>query len=200
MDFFTADWHLGHNNIIKYCDRPFKNTDEMDSVLINNVNEVAKPDDRVYNLGDVGMFRDTDRLRAYRQRIVCKNVFVILGNHDQRNKKDIARYFTVLPAEYEYTSDDGYRIILNHYAMRVWSSSHHGVVHLYGHSHGTLPPIPGMAAYDVGVDPRNYRPDSLDQVKAEMKRLCPEGKTLVGDHHGLDKIRDTIRNKISTAL
>ena len=31
-------------------------------------------------------------------------------------------------------------VVLCHYAMRVWDRSHYGSWHLYGHSHGNLPP------------------------------------------------------------
>jgi calcineurin-like phosphoesterase family protein len=43
---------------------------------------------------------------------------------------------------------------------------------LYGHSHGGLPPVPGAPSFDIGVDAWEYRPLSLTEVKAEMKRLC----------------------------
>jgi len=37
--FFTADEHFNHNNIIKYCNRPFKDIDEMDTMIIKRHNE-----------------------------------------------------------------------------------------------------------------------------------------------------------------
>jgi len=38
--FFTSDTHFNHANIINYCQRPFKNTDEMNDVIITNWNNI----------------------------------------------------------------------------------------------------------------------------------------------------------------
>ena len=46
--FYIADLHLGHNNIIKHCNRPFKDYKEMDEVLINNWNNVVGENDTVF--------------------------------------------------------------------------------------------------------------------------------------------------------
>ena len=50
--FVISDLHLGHKNIIKLCDRPFKSLEEMDNVIINNWNKVVTDEDIVYVLGD----------------------------------------------------------------------------------------------------------------------------------------------------
>ena len=49
---FTSDTHFGHNNIIKFCKRPWKTTEEMNEALIERWNSVVKPDDIVFHLGD----------------------------------------------------------------------------------------------------------------------------------------------------
>lgn len=181
MDWFTGDWHLEHENIIKYCDRPFKDAKHMTNVLIDNVNELVMPNDRLFNVGDVAMHRALSaELRA---RFMCKNIFVIPGNHDR--EKELRKHFTVLPQCHMY-ENDSYRIVLSHYAMRIWPHSHHGAGHLYGHSHGKLAPMPGAMAFDVGVDCWDYKPISLVQVKAEMKRLSALGPKYVVDHHGAE--------------
>ena len=74
----TSDTHFNHNNIIKYCDRPFADADEMNEALIENWNSVVKDGDIVYHLGDVymgGKIEPILRRLKGRKRL-------ILGNHD----------------------------------------------------------------------------------------------------------------------
>ena len=53
--FFTADTHWGHRNIIRYCQRPFADVDEMNEALITNWNSTVGKDDIVFHLGDFAM-------------------------------------------------------------------------------------------------------------------------------------------------
>jgi len=50
--FITADTHFGHANIIKYCQRPFKDVEAMDKALIRSWNERVKPEDTVFKKND----------------------------------------------------------------------------------------------------------------------------------------------------
>ena len=52
MNFFTADPHFGHANIIRSCSRPFKDAEEMDRTLIDNWNACVGEEDAVFILGD----------------------------------------------------------------------------------------------------------------------------------------------------
>ncbi|MCX6365194.1 MAG: hypothetical protein NTX57_00570 [Armatimonadetes bacterium] len=61
------------------------------------------------------------------------------------------------------------RIVLCHYAFRVWRNAHHGSWHLYGHSHGSLPGA--GRSMDVGVDCHDFSPISYEQVKAALHQL-----------------------------
>ena len=40
--YFTSDYHFGNPNIVKYCNRPFKNAERMTDVLIKFANQRAK--------------------------------------------------------------------------------------------------------------------------------------------------------------
>lgn len=180
MIWFSADWHLGHENIIRHSKRPFANAAEMDEAIIANVNKLVKPDDVLYHLGDWS-WRDYE---GYRRKIACKRIHLILGNHD----KDLRRAAERLVKYSLFESIGDFReikledqdITLCHYALRVWNKSHHGSWHLYGHSHGSLPDDPNSLSFDVGVDCHDFKPLSLPQVGEIMSR-----KTFIPiDHHG----------------
>lgn len=91
--WFTADLHLGHANIVKYCSRPFKDVREMNEVLITNWNHRVKPEDTVFHNGDFcfknsaggkegeGMIHKS----TYYTSKLNGNIVFIKGNHDRNN-------------------------------------------------------------------------------------------------------------------
>ena len=177
--FFTSDTHFGHGNIIKYSNRPFRDADQMNEALIANWNAIVKPDDTVWHLGDFA-FMQASQFKAMHWRL-NGNIHIVLGNHDKlltQNRNDILRQGKIKSIQNyaELKVDDakgnGRFIVLFHYGQRVWNKSHHGSIHLYGHSHGSLPPH-GLSV-DVGVDCKEiteeYRPVSLDEVCRYMDR------------------------------
>jgi calcineurin-like phosphoesterase family protein len=79
--FFTSDTHFGHANIIKFCDRPFRDVDHMDEQLIGNWNSIVQPEDTVWHLGDVAL---GPRERwASRLGRLNGHIFLVPGNHDR---------------------------------------------------------------------------------------------------------------------
>jgi len=191
MIWFTSDTHYGHNSIIRYCNRPFKDSTEMDETLIAYWNKVVKVNDTVYHLGDFA-FKPAPN---YMQRLNGR-VHLIRGNHDYRNKK-YESFFESVHDLYELKIN-GLSIVLCHYAMRVWPRSHYNSWHLYGHSHGGLSHgelgVYGKSM-DVGVDCNNFTPISLDQVTEKMKTL-PDNFNWVKRLPGYDeKEFEEYRNK-----
>lgn len=172
--WFTSDQHYCHANIIKFCNRPFGNVWEMNEALIENHNAVVKPDDHIYMLGDFCFRGNKGKAIEILKRLNGKK-FLIRGNHDQvACKEEVAPYFEWIKDYYELSVPDisaprkEQKIVLMHYAMRVWNKSHWGTYHLYGHSHGSLPDDPTSRSFDVGVDCHDYRPICYDEVKVIM--------------------------------
>lgn len=165
--WFTADFHLGHKNIIRYCNRPFKTVEEMNDTLVERLNDRVKATDTLYFLGD---FSIGPRARAaeFRRRIHCKRIFAVPGNHDRETR--------TLSQEFSWQNDlvevsvNSQRIVLCHYAMRVWNHSSHGAWHLYGHSHGRLLEVDASLSMDVGVDTHDFAPWQFDEIRERMKR------------------------------
>lgn len=163
MIWFTADTHFNHNNIIRYCNRPYSTVEEMNKDLIANWNACVNPRDTIYHLGDFAFPRPGDEIKKLNGKI-----WLVKGSHD-RHMRAVEQYLAgVLEGYAEITVHDQ-RIVLCHYAMRTWPRSHYGSWHLYGHSHGRLPPH--GKSYDVGVDNNLYYPLSFDQVKDIMEEL-----------------------------
>ena len=81
--YFTSDMHLGHENIIQYCNRPFKNIAHMNETLIENWNKIVTPDDLVYHLGDFAY--KGQKNAKYWQGMLNGDIVHIRGNHDKNN-------------------------------------------------------------------------------------------------------------------
>lgn len=78
---FTSDTHFRHRNVIKYCNRPWETTAEMDEAMIDQWNSQVEPGDDVYHLGDVGIGKGM----ALDERLISRlngNKHLVLGNHD----------------------------------------------------------------------------------------------------------------------
>ena len=81
MYWFTADLHLGHTNIIKYCQRPFNTVAEMNYYLLKQWNSTVKPDDTVFHIGDFCLGRINDYLSLGFQG----TIIFLRGNHDKES-------------------------------------------------------------------------------------------------------------------
>jgi len=77
MIYFTSDTHFDHENIIKYCNRPFKDVNHMNESMIENWNNTVNDTDTVMHLGDFSFKSDKfiNRLNG--------NITLIKGNHDK---------------------------------------------------------------------------------------------------------------------
>ncbi|MEA3350694.1 MAG: phosphoesterase [Chloroflexota bacterium] len=169
--WFTADTHFGHTNIIRYCERPFSSVEEMDSALIENWNQIVNSGDTVYHLGDFTL-AGQEKANYYFFRLNGR-ISVIPGGHDKRwlRKGDYVSKsghpVIILPSLHTIklsmpNLEQPQLIVLCHYSMRVWDRSHYGSWHLYGHSHGNLPPLKN--SLDVGVDCCDYMPVSVNTI------------------------------------
>ena len=169
MIFLTSDTHFGHENIIKYVDRPFQTVEEMDKTIIKNINNTVGEDDELFILGDFCMNGGYDKRSRYRNAIKCSNVHLILGNHDTRL---VARF---KPSPFESEQDycelkyKDTKFCLSHYPFLSWNGSDFNAIMCHGHIHSDarlnkIHQWQQLRRFDVGVDANNYTPVSLDYI------------------------------------
>lgn len=162
--FVIADTHFGHSNIIKYCDRPFVTTGEMDRQLIEKWNSVVGKDDIVYHLGDFALGNMT-KVSEYRKQLKGK-IFLIQGNHDGYN---IKRYYE---AGFDKVYDkpiiyQGF-FILSHQPLFITESMPYA--NIYGHVHNNLEYTDYSSnTFCVSAERIGYTPILFDEVIRLMK-------------------------------
>ena len=66
--WFSADFHLGHKNIISLCNRPFSNIEEMNDEIIFRWNSVVSKNDECWFLGDFS-FHNWNVVQGYIERL-----------------------------------------------------------------------------------------------------------------------------------
>lgn len=161
--FFTSDTHFGDPNIIRIRKRPFANTDEMDTAMIDNWNAVVGKADRVYHLGDFA-HRDCFNGAEYLEKLNGE-IHLIVGNHDDILMETAGHLFTAteLLSELDW---QGRRFVLCHYPMRDWPNAVRGAYHLYGHVHSALDRTPIGRSLDVCTESHGYAPVRIETVAA----------------------------------
>lgn len=192
--YFTSDHHFSHRSILAYTDRPFRSVDEMDAALVDAWNTVVKPSDTVWHLGDFCLGKTGRGIEIARS--LCGRKHIVWGNHDKSLRKD-KTFCALFESQHDLTTvkvpdaDHPHgvqRIVVCHYALKIWDRAHYGAWHLFGHSHGSLAEDPHSLSLDVGVDAwtetwkwpnhetreivtetgKRYRPVPYEAIKARM--------------------------------
>jgi calcineurin-like phosphoesterase family protein len=201
--YVMSDPHYNHTNICrgvsKWGDddltRDFPTLEKMNDTIVNNINSKVGQDDILFCLGDWS-FGGFDSIKEFRDRIVCKNIHLILGNHDhhiERNKEGIRTLFSsvnhylriqvsIHPGSMLYMGD--YQFVLCHFPIASWDNMNKGVIHLHGHVH--LPShlkISAGKAMDVGMDGNDLMPYSIKEIVMLMNKQPIAKLSLPIDHH-----------------
>jgi calcineurin-like phosphoesterase family protein len=165
-DWITADWHLGHEAIIHFCNRPFQNTHQMEKILVKNVNSLVKEDDCLYFLGDLfwGGTDKANNLGHILQKIKGRKI-LILGNHDR-----------IKPLSYIDLGIESVHTSLRYKMLNVmmvhdpaWAAAiPRDWVVLCGHIHDLFKVSRNVV--NVGVDVWDFKPVKIDDVIKLIER------------------------------
>jgi calcineurin-like phosphoesterase family protein len=201
--WFTSDTHYNHANICRGTTewdkskpnhfRDFDSLGEMNDRLVAGINAVVGENDILFHLGDWS-FGGFESIREFRSRLNCKNVHLVLGNHDhniEKNKDGVQDCFIsvnhlvnlVVKWNVGTLNQKEAQFVLMHFPIASWESLGRGVIHLHGHVH--LPNhrrVGNGKVMDVGVDGNELEPIGLDEVLNIMKKQ-PIGSMMPNDHH-----------------
>lgn len=178
--YFIADTHFGHKNILKFDNRNFETIEEHDNTLIKNWNNTVGADDDVFILGDISWHNVTKTIEIVKSLNGIKHL--IVGNHDKKLLKDkeFRSLFVEITDYKELSLPDGKGIVLCHYPIPCFNRHRYGWYHLYGHVHNTpewdimerikyeIRTSSGKPClmFNVGVmlDYMRYSPKTLDEI------------------------------------
>jgi calcineurin-like phosphoesterase family protein len=175
MIHFTSDPHYMHKNISgpkvsswKSGYRDFENEEEMSKQIVKTWNQHVKHDDILYCLGDWS-FGGFEKIEEFRSQINCKNIILMIGNHDhhiEKNKDDIRKLFTHVAHYEEIDIKTVGKFVICHYPIISWNGLHKGVYMLHGHQHlNEEQKIGEGRRIDVGVDGSSeFRPYHINEI------------------------------------
>ena len=138
MNFFIADTHFYHENVIKFDKRPFSSVEEMNQTLIKNWNSVVQPNDQVYILGDFCWKTAQDPQYVELLETLRGHKHLIKGNHDPRKwTSTYAKRFESI-SDYKEVKCNGKHLILSHYPILCYKADYNdNCWMLHGHVHTT---------------------------------------------------------------
>jgi len=184
-DFFSADYHFAHVNILKYDNRPFVDEEEMKNEIIRKHNERVTNDDTMNFLGDFGFWASNNRaFRGEGQPYTPDDILsqmngkywnFIKGNHDKSSNKFKPKIETSI------LNQNGLRIQLIHDPM--YAKIDYDLV-LCGHVHNNFKVRELYYCgeirliINVGCCVWNYYPVKLDELLSIYYRWMNERKKI----------------------
>lgn len=171
-----SDLHLGHENIIGYTNRPFRNANEMDEALYANWRFSVGNEDTLVFVGDLAMRHalSEDTWRRVRHG-VGQVKHLVVGNHDLTGSGDLrVAGFDFISSLLCVAGDPP--LLFTHLPLK---SLPQGWVNLHGHTHNDPPRR--SPHINVSVEHLNYSPVALDRLQILAGELAsghvPEGNT-----------------------
>jgi calcineurin-like phosphoesterase family protein len=198
--FFCSDSHYAHKNICSGTStwtsgtRQFDKLEDMNDIMVNNINSLLGEDDILFHLGDWS-FGGVEMISEFRNKLKCKNIHLILGNHDQNIRKsdelkslffsvNEMLFLTIVEEQIKNTASVKHNFVLCHFPIASWEEMKRGAIHLHGHVHLSKDlRIGNGKMMDVGMDGNNLYPIELNEILELMKNQPIKSMFSFKDHH-----------------
>lgn len=160
--WFTSDTHFFHDNMIKYCGRPFSSVEEMNDVMVDNWNSVVKPGDIVYHLGDVFMKASHEDFAKLWAKLNGRKRLIV-GNHDDVKYMAKGGFFDKIML---WRAWNEYNLLFSHVPVHPMHFpkriGQNGGINVHGHTHHNG--SPNGPYRSVCVELTNYTPVNLEEL------------------------------------
>ena len=155
-----SDLHLGHDNIIRYTNRPFANAPVMDASLYQNWEATVGPADALIFVGDVAMRYAVGEQTWQRIRVGRgASKHLVVGNHDLKGSGSLRVDGFDDIGSVLYVDGDPPLVFTHIPLTRVPD----GCVNVHGHTHNEAPRA--SAHINVSVEQLDYRPVALPRLR-----------------------------------
>ena len=136
-NFYISDLHIGHENILRFDNRPFADVNEMNNKLIENWNARVRSDDTVYILGDFIWAKESEWPSIVGS--LAGNKVLIRGNHDPKQFSAATRRMFQEITDLKEIKDSGKHVVMCHYPIPFFRAGFAPTAFmLYGHVHQTI--------------------------------------------------------------
>ena len=172
--FLTADYHLGHENIIKYCHRPFNSLEDHDGHIIKVHNDRIGPKDHLIHAGDF-CFRNSPGGKKGEGTIKKSDFYIsqlngwmtfLIGNHDKNNT--LKTYLESVIIEW-----GGNKYYITHRpenACKLFPVNFVGHVHQNWKFYRKRVDERFVDLINVGIDVWNYMPRKIEEILKEYHK------------------------------
>ena len=194
--YLTSDTHFFHDNIRRFCNRPFSSLEDMDKTMIENWNKVVPQDGLVFHLGDFawGGYQAWKKVREQ----LNGDIILIKGNHDRKNGPQSQQQYDGLfkyTAQQMFIEIEGRKLYLNHVPFLCYDGVYrdkeglvfqcHGHVHLSnvterntGKDCSRCLDMLFPTQYDVGVDFNDFTPISWNELNQKILKQIEDNSNL----------------------
>lgn len=155
---------VSHSNIIKYCDRPFGSTEEMNEKLIENWNKVVGKQDRVFMMGDFALC-GKEKIIEIGKRLKGKKI-LILGNHEGASLKTYYEAGFEMISKYPILFNEFF--ILSHEPQYVQENGVYANIFAHVHTNPMYKSV-SSRSFCVSAERINYTPISFEIIKKQME-------------------------------
>lgn len=177
MDYFIADTHFGHKNIVKYTGRPSNYV----GLIMAAWRKTVKPEDTVYHLGDVSFLNKEKTIKI--MKFLPGKKLLLRGNHDHYHGKQwflTVGFEDVIASTFVYKEGLTIAVVLTHAPLGMEKQKELTVrypqkiiVNIHGHIHEKntddfYEKLANVVFYNISVEQINMTPITLEEIFIQL--------------------------------